>query len=262
MTQPNQLPTPGVFCNFYDIDDITGGFQGGDLIVVGSLPGIGKSTFALNIARNASEHFSVAFFSLGTPKEQIIIRLLSQESNIDCSNLSTGTIFNYQQEPLTQALENLGKVQLRIDDSNHLTTVDICNSVRNAEPENKKIEMVVIDSIDLIETSGSFINENEKIYSIIRSLKIFAREFHIPVIVLSSVRPEVDNRLNKRPMLSDLPGRIDEIANLVFFLHRDATEIMEVIVAKNQNGRTGVIKLFFQPQFFRLRNLTQKSGLM
>lgn len=119
--------------------------------------------------------------------------------------------------------------------------------------------LVVIDSLDLIRVSGKLSNKNEEIYTIIRTLKIFAREFNIPVIVLSSVISEVDNRLNKRPFLSDLPGRIDEIANLVFFLHRDATEtsVMEVIVAKNQNGPTGVIKLFFEPQFFRLRNLAQ-----
>jgi replicative DNA helicase len=266
MAQSDQLPTSGVFCNFYDIDSITGEFQGGDLIVVGGVPGIGKSTFALNIVRNASEHFRVAFFSLSTPKEQLITKLLSLESGIECSNLLVGKVFDYQQEQLTQAVETLERSQLIIDDSSHLTTVDICNSVRNTEINNKKIEMLVIDSIDLVEASESFIDKDEEVYSvikdeevysIIRRLKIFAREFKIPVMVLSSVRSEVVNRINKRPFLSDLPGRIDEIANLVFFLHRDATEIdlMEVIVAKNQNGPTGVIKLFFQPQFCRLRNI-------
>jgi replicative DNA helicase len=261
MTQYDHLFTRHVFCNFSDIDAITGGFQCGDLIAIASLPGIDKLTFALNIAYNASEYCPVAFFCLNMPKEQVIIRLLSLESGIESSSLLTRSIWNSQKEALNHAFEKIKKAQIVINDSSDLsdiTVVDICNSVRQSKFNNEKIGMVVIDSLDVIKASSN-LSKNKEFYRSVRNLKIFAREFNIPVIVLSSVKPEVDNRLNKRPFLSDLPGRIDEIANLVFFLHQDATEIsiLEVIIAKNQNGPTSVIKLLFEPQFFRLRNLTQ-----
>jgi replicative DNA helicase len=202
----DKLALPGISSEFYDLDALMGsGFQRSDLIIIAGRPAMGKTSFALNIASNiAKEHdLAVAIFSLEMSREQLAMRLLSSEGKLGSSRLKTGRMTEQEMEPLMTAMGKLSELPIYIDDSGNLTVMQMRSEVRRLQAEKKgKLGLVLIDYLQLME--GSSDNRVQELSRITRSLKSLAREINAPIIALSQLSRAVEQRTNKRPMLSDL----------------------------------------------------------
>jgi replicative DNA helicase len=267
----NQESTsPGLECGFYDFDRMTGGFQPSDLIVVAGRPSMGKTSFATSIGRNIAElhNLPVAIFSLEMSKEQLVQRLLSTEVGIESNRLRAGRITQNEWEPLSRALGTLSGLPIFIDDTANMTVMQMRSLSRRLQAEQGgKLGLILIDYLQLMEGSGD--NRVQELSKITRSLKGLARELKVPIIALSQLSRSVEARTNKRPMMSDLreSGSIEQDSDLVIMLYRDEyynndtpdRNIAEVIITKHRNGPTGTVKLLFDPQFTRFRNLAQTN---
>ncbi len=202
----DKLALPGISSEFYDLDALMGsGFQRSDLIIIAGRPAMGKTSFALNIAANiAKEHdLAVAIFSLEMSREQLAMRLLSAEGKLESSRLKTGRITEQEMEPLMTAMGKLSELPIYIDDSGNLTVMQMRSEVRRLQAEKKgKLGLVLIDYLQLMQ--GSSDNRVQELSRITRSLKSLAREINAPIIALSQLSRAVEQRTNKRPMLSDL----------------------------------------------------------
>lgn len=252
---------------FYDLDAILGGgFHHGDLIVVGGRPAMGKSSIAHQIAFNTSDVYEAPtiIFSLEMSKLDITRRFLSSESGIEMSYLQSGKISNSEWEPLARATKRFVEIPLVIHDESCPTPKEIRSKVRQTIAERGQVKLVVIDYLQLMVDSSNN-RLTQMIGAVTRELKLLARECNLPIILLCQLNRGVEDRTNKRPLLSDLrdSGRIEEDADLVLGLYRDEyynpdspdRGIAEVIVMKNRNGATGVVKLLFEPHFTRFKNL-------
>lgn len=200
-----KITTPGVVTDFYDLDAMTGGLQRSDLIILAGRPSMGKTAFGLSMAANIAkkQHLPIAIFSLEMSKEQLAIRLLASEAQIDSNRLRTGHFSQAEYEPLTIALGNLSSIPIFIDDTANITVMQIRSQVRKLQTEHKgQLGLVLIDYLQLME--GSSDNRVQELSKITRSLKGLAREIHAPVIALSQLSRAVESRTNKRPMMSDL----------------------------------------------------------
>lgn len=259
------LALPGIPSHFYDLDALTGGFGRSDLIVVAGRPSMGKTSFALAIARNIANQFPVAIFSLEMSKAQLVQRLLASESGVESNYLRTGRITQNQWEPLSQALGTLSELPIYIEDMPNPTVMQMRSNLRRLQAEQGgMLGLVLIDYLQLMEGSGSD-NRVQELSRITRSLKGLARELNTPVVALSQLSRGVEARTNKRPMMSDLreSGSIEQDADLVIMLYRDEyynpdtpdQGIAEIIITKHRNGPTGVVKLIFDPQHTRFRNM-------
>lgn len=264
------LVLPGLACNYYDLDAMTGGFQRSDLIIVAGRPAMGKTSFALAIAHNiATIHkLPVAVFSLEMSREQLGLRLLSSEARIESNRLRAGRISQNEWEPLTNAVGNLSELPIFIDDTPNITVTQMRSQARRLQAEHGgMLGLILIDYLQLME--GSSDNRVQELSRITRSLKGLARELNVPVIALSQLSRSVEARTNKRPMLSDLreSGSIEQDADIVMMLYREEyyspdtpdRGISEIIVAKHRNGPTGTIKLLFDPQFTTFRNMATRG---
>jgi replicative DNA helicase len=197
------ITLPGIPCGFYDLDAYTSGFQRSDLIIVAGRPSMGKTAIALNIALNiAKSDFPVAIFSLEMSKEQLAQRLLSSESEIESNRLRSGRISQQEFEPLGIAVGNLSSLPIYIDDTANLTVTQMRSQVRRLQAEKGQLGLVLLDYLQLMEGGGD--NRVQELSKITRSLKGLAREINAPVIALSQLSRGVEQRTNKRPMLSDL----------------------------------------------------------
>lgn len=268
-TRQEGAALPGISSDFYDLDVMTGGFQRSDLIIVAGRPSMGKTSFAIGIARNIAEKYSVAIFSLEMSKEQLVQRLLASEAGIESNYLRTGRISQNQWGDLSRALGTLSELPMYIDDTANQTVMQMRSQVRRLQAEQGgKLGLVLIDYLQLMEGSGSD-NRVQELSKITRSLKGLARELQVPVIALSQLSRGVEARTNKRPMMSDLreSGAIEQDSDLIIMLYRDEyynentpdRGIAEVIITKHRNGPTGVVKLLFDPQFTRFRNLASPN---
>jgi replicative DNA helicase len=268
-TRQEGAALPGISSEFYDLDVMTGGFQRSDLIIVAGRPSMGKTSFAIGIARNIAEKFPVAIFSLEMSKEQLVQRLLASEAGIESNYLRTGRISQNQWGDLSRALGTLSELPMYIDDTANQTVMQMRSQVRRLQAEQgEKLGLVLIDYLQLMEGSGSD-NRVQELSKITRSLKGLARELQVPVIALSQLSRGVEARTNKRPMMSDLreSGAIEQDSDLIIMLYRDEyyspdtpdRGIAEVIITKHRNGPTGVVKLLFDPQFTRFRNLASPN---
>ncbi len=258
---------PGLPCQFYDLDAMTGGFQRSDLIIIAGRPSMGKTSFALNIANNIAQtsHLAAAIFSLEMSKEQLALRLLSSEAGIESNRLRSGRISQTEWEPLIEAQTNLSELPIYIDDTANTTVTQMRSQARRLQAEQGQLGLVLLDYLQLME--GSSDNRVQELSKITRQLKGLARELNVPVIALSQLSRSVESRTNKRPMMSDLreSGSIEQDADLVIMLYRDEyynpdttdRAISEAIVTKHRNGPTGVVKLLFDPEFTRFRNLAK-----
>jgi replicative DNA helicase len=265
-TRSQGLVLPGVSCGFYDLDAMSRGFQRSDLIIVAARPSIGKTAFALNIANFVSAaKLPTAIFSLEMSKEQLVQRLLASETGIESGLLSTGRISNTQWESLSRAIALLSESPIYIDDTALITLNHVRSECRKLQKIKGELGLVVIDYLQLMSGSGD--DDVRELSRITRGLKQLARELNVPVIALSQLNRGVESRTNKRPMLSDLrqSGSIEQDADLVMMLYRDEyynpdtpdRGIAEVIVAKHRNGPTGTVKLLFDPQYTKFRNLAR-----
>lgn len=257
---------PGVPCGFYDLDAMTQGFQRSDLVIAAGRPSMGKTSFVLNIARNiaALQKLPVAIFSLEMSKLQLVYRLLSSEVEMESSRLRTGRIAQHEWEKLGHAISMLSQMPVFIDDTPNISVTEMRSKCRRLQAEQGgALGLILIDYLQLME--GSSENRVQELSKITRSLKGLARELNVPIIALSQLSRGVESRTNKRPMMSDLreSGAIEQDADLIMMLYREEyyepdtpdRGIAEVIVTKHRNGPTGTIKLLFEPQFTRFRNL-------
>lgn len=262
---------PGLLSNFYDLDAMTGGFQRSDLIIIAGRPSMGKTAVSLNIAHQIAAHYRlpVAVFSLEMSKEQLVQRLLASEAGIESHRLRAGRISQNEWEPLSHAIGTLSELPIFIDDTANLTVTEMRSKSRRLMAERGgEMGCIVLDYLQLMEGSGSD-NRVQELSRITRSLKGLARELDVPVIALSQLSRGVEARNNKRPMLSDLreSGSIEQDADVVIMVYRDEyyfpdspdRGITELIITKHRNGPTGVVKLLFDPQYTRFRNMVNRE---
>jgi len=253
---------PGYPTGYPDLDSRIMGLNKSDLILIASRPGMGKTSFALNIALNVAKRTSktVAIFSLEMSKEQLVLRLLSGEAFIDNKKLLTGKLSEDEWRKLTAAAASLSRTDIRIDDTSTLTVSDMNAQCRRLD----NLALVVIDYLQLMQGPGgkpNYANENRTqiVSEMSRMMKIMAKELNVPVLCLSQLNRASATRSDKRPMLSDLreSGSIEQDADIVLGLYRDdyynsETEnpnIAECIILKNRHGETGTVRLQWLPQY-------------
>jgi replicative DNA helicase len=262
----------GIATGFAELDRMTAGFQRNDLIIVGARPSVGKTAFALNIAQNVATKTgeNVAIFSLEMGAEQLVMRMLCAEGNIDAQNLRTGALTDEDWGKLTMAMGSLSNAGIYIDDTPGVRIGDIRSKSRRLKQEHG-LGMILIDYLQLIQGNGrSGENRQQEVSEISRSLKALARELQVPVIALSQLSRGVEQRQDKRPMMSDIreSGSIEQDADIVAFLYRDdyydkETEnknIIEIIIAKQRNGPTGTVQLAFVKEYNKFVNLETRYG--
>ena len=260
----------GLASGFFDLDFFTKGFQKSDLIIVAGRPGMGKTAFSLNIALFIIKNYKlpVLFFSLEMAKEQLMYRLLANETQINNTNLRTGNLNKQNWVKVSNAIKQLSCLPFFIDDTPNLSTQDIRLKVKKIIFEQTKIGLIVIDYLQLMQNFSSKLeNRVQELSRITRILKSIAKEFKVPVIALSQLSRNVENRVNKRPILSDLreSGSIEQDADLVLMLYQNTyydvkisekeTSITELIIAKHRNGPIGTINLKFDGRFSKFSNL-------
>lgn len=249
--------TTGIPSGFTDLDKMTAGFQRSDLIIVAARPSVGKTAFALNVAQNVGVRAkeTVAIFSLEMSAAQLVQRIVCAESNVDATRMRTGNLENDDWEKLTMAIGALSEADIYIDDTPGVTVADIRAKCRRLKKE-KGLGMILIDYLQLISGRGKAgENRQQEVSEISRTLKQIARELEVPVIALSQLSRGVEQRQDKRPMMSDLreSGSIEQDADIVAFLYRDdyynqdseKKNIIEIIIAKQRNGPVGTVELVF-----------------
>lgn len=260
----------GIATGFAELDKMTAGFQRNDLIIVGARPSVGKTAFALNIAQNVATKTgeNIAIFSLEMGAEQLVMRMLCAEGNIDAQRLRTGSLTDEDWGKLTMAMGSLSNAGIFIDDTPGVKITDIRSKCRRLKQEHG-LGMILIDYLQLILGSGrSGENRQQEVSEISRSLKQLARELQVPVIALSQLSRGVEQRQDKRPMMSDIreSGSIEQDADIVAFLYRDdyydkeseSKNIIEIIIAKQRNGPTGTVQLAFVKEYNKFVNLERR----
>ena len=262
----------GVASGFHDLDSLTQGFQKSDLIIIAGRPSMGKTALGLNIAVNIikSLKLPVLFFSLEMSKEQIMYRLLSIETNIIQSKLRSGKLYETDWTKLNKIIKIMSKLPLFIDDAPNLSIHDIRSKIKTIIFEQSQIGLIIIDYLQLMQNSKlKTDNRAQELSEITRRLKIIAREFNIPIIALSQLSRNVENRISKKPILADLreSGSIEQDADLVLMLYRNNyynleeemqdsnSSLTELIIAKQRNGPIGSIKLKFDEKRIKFYNV-------
>ena len=264
---------PGLSSGFYDLDSITQGFQKSDLIIIAGRPSMGKTALSLNISSNIikNSNLPVLFFSLEMSKEQLTYRLLTNETDITNLRLKTGNLYKDDWIKLNSTIKKLSALPFFIDDTPNPSIQDIKSKIKKILFEQNQIGLVIIDYLQLMQnTKFKTDNRTQELSQITRSLKNIAREFNVPIIALSQLSRNVENRVNKRPILSDLreSGSIEQDADLVLMLYRDSyynfsdlgedlTTItnVELIIAKQRNGPVGTIDLNFDSSRTKFLNV-------
>ena len=263
----NKVSLPGISSGFYDLDALTQGFQKSDLIIIAGRPSMGKTAFCLNTAINIlkKNKLPILFFSLEMSKEQLMYRLLASETNINSTRLRAGNIKQQEWEILNTAVKRFSRLPLFIDDTPNISILDIRKKIKKIRFEQQKLGLIIIDYLQLMENSNKNENRVQELSQMTRGLKNIAREFNVPIIVLSQLSRNVETRVNKRPILSDLreSGSIEQDADLVLMLYRDdyynpeTTEpnITELIIAKHRNGPIGTARILFESEYTKFKNL-------
>ena len=251
---------PGLSTGLHDLDTKINGLNKSDLLLVAARPAMGKSAFALNIGINVAKKYqkTVAIFNLEMSREQLVMRLLANESFVELQKLATGKLSEEEWIKMAMAVSSLTQTDIRIDDNPSVTVADISAKCRRLD----NLGLVIIDYLQLMQGSGYGKNSENRVTvvgDISRSLKIMAKELNVPVICLSQLSRAVESRTDKRPILSDLreSGAIEQDADSIMFLYRDEyynenTEdkgIAECIVSKNRHGETGTVKLQWIAQY-------------
>ncbi len=265
----------GVGTGFYDLDAYTSGLQKSDLLILAARPSMGKTAFCLNIVTHVAlrEHRPVLVFSLEMGKEQLVLRMLCAEAEIDAQKIRTGEMGEHEFAKLNQAMGKLGDAPIYIDDTPGLTVMEMRAKARKVQMESgEDIGLVVIDYLQLMSgpsSSGNESNRTQEISQISRGLKGLARELKAPVMALSQLSRAVESRQDKKPMLSDLreSGAIEQDADLVMFIYRDEyynkeTErpgTADIIIAKQRNGPVGEVELLFRHNITRFLNPADKK---
>ena len=258
----------GVPTGFVDLDEMTRGLQPGDLIIVAARPSMGKTSLVLNIAQHVAvqpDH-SVGFFSLEMSKESLFLRLLTSEAQIDSHRLMSGAIGQKDYGRISHALETLSAMHLFIDDTANIGVLEMRAKARRLQSEHR-LSLLVVDYIQLMSGRGRFENRTLELASISRSLKGLAKELSVPIVVLSQLSRAPESRSDHRPQLSDLreSGALEQDADVVVLIYREDAYnrdpnnpdagTAELILAKQRNGPTGVVRLAFLREQTRFANL-------
>ena len=252
-----------------DLDKMTAGFQKGDLIILAARPSMGKTALALNIAAEAARKNTVAMFSLEMSKEQLTQRLFSSLGKIPEVNLQRGDLSEEEWTSLIDAVGWVGELKLHIDDTAALSLFDLRQRARRLKRE-QGLDLIVVDYIQLMQGSKEYRgNRVQEVSELSRGLKALARELDIPVVVLSQLSRAVEMRAEKKPQLSDLreSGSIEQDADIVMFLYREEyynkesekENLAEIIIAKNRNGATGIVPLYFAKEILQFSELTREE---
>lgn len=256
----------GIPTGFSDLDTMTSGLQRGDLVIVAGRPSMGKTSFAMNIAEYVAveKQYPVGIFSMEMPGEQLAMRMLSSLGRINSNKIRTGKLGDEDWPRLNSAVGFLDKAPMFVDDSAGLNPMDIRSRARRMVAEHGQLGLIVIDYLQLMHNSEGNENRATEISGITRSLKILAKELNVPVIALSQLNRSLEQRPNKRPVMSDLreSGAIEQDADVIFFIYRDEVYnedtdqqgVAEVIVGKQRNGPIGTTKLTFRGEFTRFEN--------
>ena len=264
---PNDIT--GVPTGFYDLDRMTSGLQPGDLVVLAARPSMGKTAFAINIAEHVAlnEGLPVAVFSMEMGASQLAVRVVGSIGRIDQGHLRTGKLSDDEWPRLTEAIEKLRTVSLHIDETPGLTPSELRANARRLARQCGKLGLIVVDYLQLMSGSGGSGGDNRatELGEISRGLKMLAKELQCPVIALSQLNRSVEQRTDKRPMMSDLreSGAIEQDADIIMFIYRDDyynkdskdPGVAEIIIGKQRNGPTGTTRLTF------LKNLTRFESL-
>ncbi len=258
----------GVPSGFDEFDDITTGFQPSEFIVIAGRPAMGKTAFCMNIAQFASisKNIPVAIFSLEMSKSQLVQRMLCSEARVDAHILRKGRLAESDWPTLSMAAGRLASAPIFIDDSSGITCLEIKAKTRRLKTQFN-LGLVIIDYLQLIQSAGRIENRQQEITEISRSLKGLARELNVPIIAVSQLSRAVEQRIERRPRLSDLreSGAIEQDADLVVFIYREdyykpKTEkkgVAEVIISKQRNGPTGKVELTFVKEYAKFENLAR-----
>ena len=269
---PNEVT--GVPTGFYDFDRMTAGLQAGDLIVLAARPSMGKTALAINIAEHVAlnEGLPVAVFSMEMGAAQLAVRIVGSIGRIDQGHLRTGKLSDDEWPRLSEAIEKLRNISLHIDESAGLTSSELRANARRLSRQCGQLGLIVVDYLQLMSgTGGDGENRATELGEISRGLKMLARELKCPVIALSQLNRSVEQRPDKRPMMSDLreSGAIEQDADIIMFIYRDEyytkdackePGVAEVIIAKQRNGPTGTVKLAFLRHITKFESLASGGG--
>jgi len=261
----------GLPTGFRDLDDLTSGLQPGNLVIIAARPGIGKSSLAMNLARNvAVTGESVAVFSLEMSRYEIGMRLLCGEARVPWDRIRNKRVGPDDWLRVVQAGETLHDAPLHIVDSGNVNIVDIRAKARRMATARQGLSLIIVDYLQLMTSPMTRRPDNrqQEVAEISRSLKLLAKELHIPVVALSQLNRNPEARADKRPQLSDLreSGAIEQDSDVVMFIHRDDMDPekkreAELILAKHRNGPTGNVRLHFEPSLTMFRNAARDQGV-
>ncbi len=262
----------GTPAGFRDLDRLTSGFQPGNLIIVAARPSMGKSALALCMASNVAVRHDtpVALFTLEMSKSEVTQRLMCSEGKVESQRLRTGKLAVDDWPRLTAACDKLAKAPIYVDDTGSITMMEIRSKLRRLKMREPSLGLVIIDYLQLMTSGTTAENRVQEVSQISRSLKVLARDLEVPIIALSQLSRAVEQRHDKRPILSDLreSGSIEQDADLVMFVYRDeyynpeetdSAGVAELLLAKHRNGATGVEKLAFQKRYAKFADLAAAS---
>lgn len=262
----NNTPITGIATGFTDFDRLTTGMQAGDLIIVAGRPSMGKTILGMNIAEHAAirGQKAVLVFSMEMPGESLAMRMLSSLGRIDQNKLRTGKLVEEDWTRLTSAVGLLGGAKLYIDETPALSPMELRARARRIAREREQLGLIVVDYLQLMRGQNPSENRTAEISEISRSLKTLAKELNVPIIALSQLNRSLEQRPNKRPVMSDLreSGAIEQDADLIVFIYRDEVYnddspdkgTAEIIIGKQRNGPIGTIRLTFMGQYTRFDN--------
>lgn len=270
MLHQRQGELTGVSSGFADLDKMTAGLQPGDLVIVAGRPSMGKTTLAINMAENAAigKNVPVAIFSMEMSREQLAFRMISSLGRVNQSNLRTGSFGGEEWSRINGAINMMKNAPIYIDDTGALTPTEVRARARRLKREHG-LGMIVIDYLQLMQVPGTKENRATEISEISRGLKALAKEMKVPVIALSQLNRSVEQRQDKKPVMSDLreSGAIEQDADVIMLIYRDEVYdpnstrkgIADIIIAKQRNGPTGEVHLTFLGEFTKFENLAHDA---
>lgn len=267
----------GVPSGFQDLDEMTGGFQKGDLVILAARPSMGKTSIVVGMALHAAimHQIPVAIYSLEMSKEQIVQRMLCHEALVDLGRLLRGRLTDDDYVRLAQAAGHLNTAPLWIDDTGSLNIIEMRAKARRLKADVPNLGMIILDYVQLMGGSSSAENRQQEVSQISRGLKTLAKEIGVPIIALSQLSRAPEQRTDHRPQLSDLreSGALEQDADLVMFLYRPERYMTpaeaeekgvvghsELIIGKQRNGPTGIVELFFRKESTRFESFTRREG--
>jgi replicative DNA helicase len=261
----------GVATGFIDLDRMTSGFQPGDLVIIAGRPSMGKTSLSLNIAEHAAlvSGLPVGVFSMEMAATQLVMRMIGSVGKLDQHKLRTGRLHDDDWQRLTHAVGKLNEAPIHIDETAALNPLELRARARRLHRQYKKLGMIVVDYLQLMSASSTGENRATELSEISRSMKSLAKELDCPVVALSQLNRSLEQRPNKRPVMSDLreSGALEQDSDVILFIYRDEVYnpetaekgVAEIIISKQRNGPIGTVKLAFMGEYTRFENLADPT---